>query len=331
MTEIVFDRSDNPHEMRRLKAAREIADSERAWSAARSLTEREGREHTTEQHLARLAVQQVFYELTELQEVPEDALPALLEIFATDANLLNLTLGRLEMAGEWEETRAFERELFSQLYDANYKNITWIRREDPEAKINITIPAGFTDEMGFVALQRKRRLIMANHIDGADAARPMLQVDKISTFALDITALQQVDDAAAAEVRLIVAMTMFRALNLAALSRFYEELQHDEDAILTVGKYLYGTDSKGIDAIINSGDVGDYFKYDDSHWVAVQQARVFDAAIRRHNISLADIRARIEHPEPVKLHNPTGVAFVEEAIRKQSKLLTPAITTYYAH
>lgn len=332
MTEIPFDASDQL-EPQRLTAAQEIAEAERAWSAARSLTERRpNTNESPEQHMARIAVQQVFYELTELQQVPTDALPALLGIFASDSDLLNLTLGRLEMGGSWHETYTFERDLFGQLYDVDYKNIQWIRRDERRAKVSITIPAGFTSEMGFVALQRKRRLIIAEHINKKQALRPVIEVDKISTFALDIQALQQIDDEAAAEVRLIVATTMYRALDIAALSRFYEELQHGEGSNFTAIKYLFGAESAGVTgSLLHAADFNDYFKTNPQHRAAVLEAQAFDAAIRRNNISLADIQKRLDLQEPIKLHNPQGIAFIENAISEQDALLTPAITTYYAH
>lgn len=296
---------------RRLIAAREIADTERNWSAARAIP---GNEDIPLGRVAQLAVRQTFYELVEVQGFDTNDSEAVLGLFADTPELTNATLARIDMDGRWDAADSFERELLGMLFDTNYRqSIQWFNRSSDEAKRTITIPAGFTKEENFVALRRKRRLVMASHLDGADAKRLNIEVDKVSTFALDISKLGGLDDPAVAEVRLIVAATIFKAIDWDVLRRARPKVEASLDEMLDSLRTEMGENATP-------------FKN------AVSELLTLRDAMRRNNLSIDEVRYRAyEMDDPARLRDARGLGYIEEALRGRSDLLTPAATTYYVH
>jgi hypothetical protein len=300
---------------RRLVAAQEIAATERGWSAARSLA-MEGL--TSQERIARCAVQQAFYELIEIQGVELNDSEAILSLFADNPETANATLARIEMNGAWDTADSFERKLLGMLYDTNYRqSLSLIDRESQEAKRSITIPAGFTREPNFVALRRKRLLMTASHLDGPQAKRRYIEVDKVSTFALDIAKLSELNDPAVDEVRLIVASTMYKAVDWETLQRLHPTVDYSDDAmldhLLEAGRDIVSGQAPDVADALN-----DFFR--------------LMAAIERYDMSLEQVYQRAYHTDdPARLQNPRGIEFIERALRERNELLTPAATTYYVH
>lgn len=307
----------------RLIAARDIAMAEQAISASHPLRgANEFEDLAYDERVRYRAVNKAFYELTELQGVADEDASLVLELFAENPELANANLKRIEMNGEWDAADPFERELLGLLYDADYKSLERLARKSPKAKVEVIIPAGFTKQNDFVALRRKRRLIIAEHINGEWAKRPSLYVDKVSTFALDITQLAELSEPAVHEVRLIVAMTMYNAVDWGALEHNQEDIQRldDEDyadfmAADAKRKYAPGHEplSKATTTAFND---------------AMRLAR----AMHQYGLSVEQLEHRLHRVErPAELRDASGKAFIEEALHSRSELLTPASTTYYMH
>ena len=302
----------------RLVAAHEIAEAERDASAARALLDGDAFARLSRQERIRhQAVHQAFYELVEIQGTAAEEASIVLELFAENPEIANATLERIEMNGEWSAADNFERGIMGQLYDVGYKEMHRLHRQHPEAKIGVIIPAGFTREHGFVALRRMRRLIIAGHTDGRKAVRPALQVDKVSTFALDIDRLANLSDEAAAEVRLIVAATMFKAINWDVVRRGMGEF----DSSLPQDLALLGRSLQGLPS-----DESDVFH------AAVEDLYNLAGIMRHYNMSIDEVQQQAFGVErPSQLVGTEGLEFVEQSIHDRSELLTPAATTYYVH
>jgi hypothetical protein len=330
------------HMPKRLVSAREIAATEKVWSSARAVAI-DGEDFDSvdlAQRIERMSVHRAFYELVEVQGAESGDADVILELFAENADLPNATLERIEMNGRWDEADGFERNLLGLIYDTGYKgSINRIARESSEARRSVTIPAGFTKEHGFVALRRKRTLIVATHVDGNAAPRPKIEIDKVSTFALDISKLSHMSDPAAKEVRLIVASTIFKAINWQVLEA---RITGDQDATTRVfmdanaeaiDAYLrYRTTTSAKDARGVSGFSMRQPNTDTEFESALQDYVNLEAMMRRNGISLEEVEHRAyKVDEAAALHDAEGLTFIEEALKTRSELLTPAATTYYVH
>lgn len=314
ITPYSFERLRTPT---RLVAAREIAQAEQSASAARALNDGDEFASLTPQERIRArAIHQAFYELVELQGVADEDAEIVLELFADNPEVANATLKRIEMNGNWGAADRFEQQLLGMVYGVGYKSITFLPRESPEAKTGVIIPAGFTKEHGFVALRRKRRLIIATH----GTARPSLEVDKISTFALDINGLAELSPEAVSEVRLIVAVTMFNAIDWSALGRPREHLESLPEDIL----FAYAKRELSHDGVPEPRGRAAITAFND----AMHLARTMD----KYGMTIDELRQRLyQVAQPWALHGQASRAFVEDALHTRSNLLTPAATTYYVH
>jgi hypothetical protein len=301
------------HLSKRLISAREIAAVEKQWSAARAVKtdHKEFGSLNLAERIERMSVHRAFYELVEVQGAESGDADVILELFAENPDIANATLERVEMNGRWDEADAFERDLLGLIYDTGYKrSLNRIARESAEARRSVTIPAGFTKEHGFVALRRKRTLIVATHVDGSEAARPTIEIDKVSTFALDINKLSRMSDPAAKEVRLIVASTIFKAINWDIL-----------EAQIT------GSPTANKDVVLHKNT--DAFAEFES---ALQDYATLEAMMRRNSITLEEVQQRAyDVDDSAALRDLDGLAFIEDSLKTRSELLTPAATTYYVH
>lgn len=320
---------------RRLKAAAEIAATEKIGRSARVRSEalnpaEEGL--TPQQRIARVALRTAFYDLVEQADLDIDDGIAVVDWLAEQPNVIpSATLGRIEMNGEWDAADRFERDLFpilSTLYDKGYRNFNTISRTSNEANIRVTIPAGFTKETGYVALRRKRRFITASPQEPRSDLPP-ITIHKASMFALDINKLAVVSDVAVREVRLIVARTMFLAVDWQALGDLPVDIDdmNDEDAmdvLIRRGSRIVGDSS---DLQHGRSTVADG---EDRFFAALEDVKALSSAIRRYNIHEAEMKSRLyEMQDPTYLHNPESLEFVEAALHDRNELLTPALTTYY--
>lgn len=336
MSEFAHDSSEFDYMSRRLRAAAQIAESDRVARSERIRGEAlnpstEGL--TPQQRIARIALRTAFYDLTEVADLDIDEGQTVVEWLASQTgDIPSATLGRIEMNGEWDAADRFERDLIpilSTLYDKGYRNFNVIDRTSPHAEIRVTVPAGFTKEDGYVALRRKRKFILASPSHPRNDLPP-LTVHKASMFALDIEKLAAVSDVAAREVRLIVARTMFlatdwRALGMAPGGNNYEG---DEDTavelmLLQGGRMM--EENMGLRA-----KNGAYEDSDERFLAALEDANNFQRALKRYGFNEEEMRMRFFGLEnPTHLHEPQSLQFVEEALHTRNELLTPALTTFY--
>lgn len=298
---------------RRLAAAHEIAVTEAdvTRTTARELSMPSLDGLSGPERIARLAVHKTFYEITEGQGMaPQDAQSAL-ELFTETDSSKNATLARIEMEGQWDRAEPVQSQLVSmliELYGRGYKDVRLIGPDGERVKHSLHIYACYTEQFGFVALRRKRTLVIASHED-PEAIRPHLEVDKVSTFALDIAQLNTLSSDAAAEVRLIVASAMFQECDLDLLRSVTDTEDDDTRRDLRL--------VSGYETMVGS---------------AFEQIRKVRAIMQRYGIAYDDLMARsFGTPNPNRIQNIDGIAFVEQAIKDRSTLLTPASTTYYVH
>lgn len=293
-----------------LKAALQVADTERSFSMAMATAEID--HDNPEQRLAYSTVK-AFYDLVEIQGVAEEELDIVLELFCQNLDLRNATLKRIEMAGEWKATDEFERQLLRAVDEQGYGSLKRFSRIDVEAKGMITIPAGFTDQSGFVAL-RRRRLLMTGDQD-QQGFRPHLEIDKTSSFALNLEKLDALSSDTAREVRLIIAASMYCACNWDIITERYGG-RPTEDDIFDLGRIFPDKAAKYEQ------------EKERALQTALRDAKHLAAAMKRNDISLASLMERLSDKAPVRLKN---TAAIEWAIGRQHGVLIPAATTYYAH
>lgn len=310
----------------RLMAASDIATAERAISSSHLLRSAESfADLSYDERVRYRALNSTFYELVEVQGVADEDTSLILELFADNPELVNANLKRIEMDGEWGAADPFERELHSLLYDAGYEFMQKLPRKSPEAKIEVIIPAGFTRLDGFVALRRKRRLILAEHNNGELAARPKIEVDKVSTFALDIARLAELSEDAVDEVRLIVAMTMYNAVDWGALKPKQPKIELLED-----DDYIDFMIADAKRSYIESAEPKENHARDSV--TAFNDAMKLARALHKYGITFEELWHRTYIAErPAELSNQSGRDFIEGALKERSDLLTPASTTYYVH
>lgn len=303
-----FSELTDPHSLNRLAAAKDIANTERGLSAIHG---REGFSDASlaglsaEEGLARLALHRAFADAVEHDVRPEDALP-ILELFIENNAASNATLARLEMKGDWDAASVVQNQIlhmFTTLHERGYESVQLLapnKKEQPD----ISILAGFTPVDGLVALRRKRRLIIADSIDD-DPERKHLEIDKVSTFALDINALDELNDQAAREVRLIIASSILQLVDMS----FFK--QDDVDQLMTP-QPLNQDDHKRLHNTL-------------------RHMRELKRISSQYQISFDDLMDRSFSPFPHHIHHHDSIMFIERAIKERSRLLTPASTTYYVH
>lgn len=236
---------------------------------------------------------------------------------ATLAETANLA--SIEMYGEWDAADDFEGDLFAgmtELFESDrhtggrlYTTMRRIRRIEPEAKIAITIPAGLTSEHGYVALRRSRLFMTMT----APELAP-LEIDKISMFALDIAKLADLSPHVARDVRLIVAQTMYLAIDQTMLSNHEFQIRAGDRRLFERVGSSMGV-SQADDAFLEA--LGHYNRFHDS--------------IARYGMTVEEVEHGLYKKEPARLHDPESLQLIEDALHTRSELLTPAATTYYVH
>jgi len=120
--------------------------------------------------------------------------------FMDDDLLPNSTLAMLRMDGQWDRALELEEQLphvVALLADRGY-NASIVPRISPLAKVIIRVVPGTTAELDHIALNRKRRLVVAENPSlPKDNPRKWITIDKNSWFALNIPILGQIENAAA--------------------------------------------------------------------------------------------------------------------------------------
>lgn len=216
------------------------------------------------------------------------------------------------MGGEWDAADATQNGLYPRMagfFEVGYNRMEAFRRDDPAAKIVVSIPAGMTAEHGYVALRRKRLLM---RLESDKEGWEPLEVDKISMFALDINGLAQRNHRAVREVRIIVAGAMYQAIDQRALGRNDWGIPLD--------------DREDFERLSRQrGQTPDAFLE------ALENHTLFHAALSRYGITEEEVLDRLASREPARVHDTSTLDFIESALQLRSDLLTPAATTYYVH
>lgn len=136
-------------------------------------------------------------------------------LFLGNASARTATLGILRLRGDWDAAKNMQEAIIgadSPFFEDPYR-AKLIDRDSPESKRLIMVDAGITSVYGLTTVSSRRRLLQTQRfteqlgVDGDSKHFTMeahIEVDKVSTFALDIKKLDSIDPQAANEVRLII-------------------------------------------------------------------------------------------------------------------------------
>ncbi len=270
---------------------------------------------TTEQYIAHIALH---YAEKFGAASPADA-DRLTQIFLESPNVPDAALANIIMHGDWQATDEFENEMSSVmgvLFDAGYKDMKlMVGSKKSGQPSEIVVPAGYTKEYNFVAIRRKRRILAAQRQMSSN--RPTLTIDKYSTFALDIGKINSMGDEAAAEIRLIIACTMFKDCDWGIIAENCYE--GNEPGV------------KVLNRLLEDGELSFLPQANSQISEALEYVHMLRNGMARHNITLDEILKRLYLPgQPFdKVRSKAANHFVEEAIlSRNNELLTPAYTKY---
>lgn len=270
---------------------------------------------TTEQYIAQIAMRYA----ERFSAASPDNADRLTKAFLESPSMPDASLASIIMRGDWHSTDEFEDKLtavMGTLFDAGYKNMElMVGSRKASQQSEIVVPAGYTKEYDFVAIRRKRRILLAQR--QMSSHRHILSIDKYSTFALDIGRINAMSDEAAAEIRLVIACTMFKDCDWGIVAENCYE--GDEPGVKALNRLLQDGELDFLPQA--SGELGEALEY-------VHRLR---GGMMRHNITLDEILKRLYLPGYVfdKVRGKAAIHFVEKAIQnKDSELLTPAYTKY---
>lgn len=149
------------------------------------------------------------------------------DLFLSDATARTATLGIIRAHGNWHASDAMEAEIVDTLQAEPY-NGKELPKSDEAAKRLISLDWGVVSVGGLTMVAAQRRILQTGWVperlhvpdNGRDyETLSSFEVDKRSTFALDIERLADLDEAAANEVRLIIICGMIASRDLTRLER----------------------------------------------------------------------------------------------------------------
>ncbi len=295
---------------RRLKAAAEIGGAVRARSRSAGYPVSETDSYVASdatalngETVAAVTVDEILWDL--IENGPEDPgaedIQAILDLFLSSDEAATATLARISMRGDWngvDEVQEILLDTASWIASRGYHvNMVWKR--SPEAKLTWEVEPGLTEEPGIVAVHRKRMVLKAA---GAEDDRPTFELDKLSSFALDLHLLDRVSVEAGREVRKFILFAMYAKLDMHLLAA----LTHNNTEILD--RYDPG------EIRIIQDELADIFMLADRYKVPVKGF-----------IDLATVG------DPYQLLDERTIGILEEVILEQRSSLTPAMTTFYVH
>lgn len=234
----------------------------------------------------------------------------------------NFTLHRVRMGGDWRKADDGQ-----QLADAVTKvlrqrsyDVQTIGRNDEAADKIITVDPQQTNEPGFIALRRKRQMLVATRVftDNKHCqVEEKIKVLKSSLFALDIGALALDALAAAQEVRLSVIAHRVDAADITGLEWHFEALANGNDQNQE-SKWSY----EGSEEDLRRRQFG------------LAQLRWSFEKMQRYGITYDQLAARMRSPQGyARLVNEDSINSIEAEIKGQGEngVLIPAATTLWAH
>jgi hypothetical protein len=229
-------------------------------------------------------------------------------LFLSDPSARTATLGILRLHGDWDAADTMqahiigdESPLMSETYDSKV-----FASDDPEAKRRLTLDWGVTSVRGLTMVTRRRRLLRTDefeeHIKIPATGRhytayTRMEVDKLSTFALDIEKLENIDQAAAQEVRLIIICGMLATRDLRRVYRA----------------------TRGQDYSPNEKELRD-------DAIGIMTARM---KMQHYGITADEVVDRLETENQTRIQNEGSLEAIEAEIKNRTGLLVPVTATFY--
>lgn len=234
-------------------------------------------------------------------------------LFLSDPSARTATLGILRLKGDWDAADTMQEQLVgsdSDLLSQPY-NGTVFTAESEEAKRRLTVDWGVTSVRGLTMVTRRRNLLQteffAENLEITDTAtqyeaHSRVEVDKLSTFALDLDKLDGIDHNAAQEVREIIICGILASSDLRRVYRA----------------------TRGEDSWENHTAPGQKSLQEDKLNVMTAKAKM-----RYYNISPDDIVNRYESQNPTWVRLPETIQAIENEMKERKGLLIPSTVTFY--
>ncbi|HKX73602.1 MAG TPA: hypothetical protein VJM32_06285 [Candidatus Saccharimonadales bacterium] len=234
-------------------------------------------------------------------------------LFLNDPSARTATLGILRLGGDWDAADAMQERLVgpdSVFVNSPY-NSEVFSADSEEAKRRVAIDWGVTSVRGLTMITRRRRLLQTGpfteelQMTGTTMryeAHSHVEVDKLSTFALDIDRLADIDHEAAQEVRLIIICGILASSDLRRVYRATKGEANWDDKTATAQQGLR-------EGVIN-----------------VATARF---KMRHYNISADAVVDRYDSENPTWVRRPETIQAIETEVKDRTGLLVPSTATFY--
>lgn len=244
------------------------------------------------------------------------------KLFLDDPHTRLAALGMVRLRGDWSRDDDMQRELGQLLRTAPYM-ATIFDRNHPDNKLELAVRQDIVSMQGVTMLTRRRRLMLSERVEEEVTRRNgqrlmatfAIGVTKVSTFALQIDRLGELQTSAAQEVRVALLAGMVMGVNVA---RLRTELPAPEGP--DYQRWLHDHPEYEITPLVS-----------EDHQKARRDlavlARVNQVA-QEHGLSPADVIARVQQPLPRRLTQPDTVRQIEAAIRDREAVLLPVTTAY---
>lgn len=233
-------------------------------------------------------------------------------IFLQNPTARTATLGLVRMRGQWRTADSVQSAIVgsgASLRRPLYDSMVY-ERTDPGAALRYTIDQGIVSLAGLTMLTRYRLLLetslLQENMPDTIIATTKIVVSKLSTFVLNIAALEHQKDAVQ-ELQLSIICSLIASCDAELLRR------------ILVPDHAY----------ISSKD-------DPPGRYSVQKQRADMATMayaetkrRQYDISLGDVMRRMSEGNVNQLRRPESHSAIEHEIRNPSGLLIPATTTFY--
>lgn len=237
------------------------------------------------------------------------------DLFLSDSAARTATLGILRLYGNWHAADHMQAEIVgpeSPLAGEPYQGHE-LQKNEEAAKRLISLDWGVVGVGGLTMVAAQRRILQTGWItedlhvpeNGRDyTAFSSLEVDKRSTFALDIERLADLDEEAAREVRLIIICGMIASRDLTRLERAVNGERSLKD-FMPEGKAGLKDDMRNI-----------------------MYAR---AKMQQYGITADEVMDRaFGSPNPNHVKSDAAKRALEQEIAEPTGLLAPSTVTYYA-
>lgn len=233
-------------------------------------------------------------------------------LFLGDPSARTATLGILRLRGDWDAADVMQQQLIgpeSEFMQTPYSGHVYEAASDEKRRI--TVDWGITSVRGLTMVTRRRRLLMTEQFNeklqmagnGIEyEARSHVEVDKLSTFALDIDRLADIDPEAAQEVRLIIICGILASTDLRRVHR------------ATTGETNW--DDKTANGLqdLRAGAIS----------VATAKFKM-----RHYGISADDVVDRYDSENPTWVRRPETIQAIENEVNERTGLLIPSTATFY--